>query len=88
MVMKMNKKIFIEELSKKLNYEEEKCIVINDILENNFFISKSAKDKIVNELEEKLNISFEEASNIYEVATSIIKEEVKEKIKHPFKNQD
>ena len=47
MVMKMNKKEFIKALSEKMNYSEEKCLVINEILESNFFISKKSKDKIM-----------------------------------------
>ncbi len=43
----MNKKEFIDELSKRLSYPKEKCIMINDILESNFFISKKNKDKVI-----------------------------------------
>ena len=41
MTMEMNKKYFINELKKKLNYTEEQAIIINDILEDTFFIGKS-----------------------------------------------
>lgn len=87
MVIKMNKKLFIEELSKELKYPLEKCIIINNILENNFVISKSNKDKIIDELMNKLNIDYNEGSNIYEKAITIIKNEVTFKLKHPFKSQ-
>lgn len=86
MVKKMNKTLFIEELSKQLNYPLNKCNIINNILENNFFISKSSKDKIIKELIDNLNIDNNEALNIYEVATTIIKNEIKYKLTHPFKN--
>ena len=88
MVMKMNKQKFIEELSKKLNYSEDKCIIVNDILESNFVISKKSKDVIINELISKLQIASDEANNIYDVSVNLIKEEVKDKLKHPFQNQD
>lgn len=36
----MNKEKFIERLSKQADLTKEKAILVNDILENNFFISK------------------------------------------------
>lgn len=86
--MKMNKNGFITELSKQLSYSKEKCIIINDILESNFFISKKNKDKIIDEFMQILNASNEEAIKIYDTSVKIIKDEVKNKLKHPFKNQD
>ena len=41
MTMEMNKKYFINELKKKLNYTEEQAIIINDILEDTFFIVRA-----------------------------------------------
>ncbi len=84
----MNKSEFINALSKELSYPKEKCIIINDILESNFFISKKNKDKIIEEFKRILNVSNEEAMNIYDIAIKIIKDEIKAKLKHPFKNQD
>ena len=49
MVMKMNKRDFINKLSIELSYSKDKCSIINEILENNFFISKKNKDKIIEE---------------------------------------
>lgn len=88
MVKQMNKREFIEKLSSELSYSVEKCTIINDVLENNFFISKKSKDKILNDLIEKLSITESEAEKIYDVSISIIKDEIKNKIKHPFKNQE
>lgn len=45
MAMKMNKENFIYELSKNTGYSKEDCNTINDILEENFFISKKIKIK-------------------------------------------
>jgi len=45
MVMKMNKKEFIEELQNELKCEENKAIIINNTLEENFFLSKKSKEK-------------------------------------------
>lgn len=87
MVMKLNKSAFINELSTHLSYSKDKCNLINEILENNFFISKKSKDKIINKLSCELNIDEEEALNIYNVSVQIINNEVKNKLKHPFKNK-
>ncbi len=87
MVMKMNKNEFLSELAKQLSYSKEKCLMINDILESNFFISKKNKDKIIDEFMQKLKVSNEEALKIYDIAVKIIKDEVKNKLKHPFQNQ-
>lgn len=84
----MNKTEFIDKLSSELSYPIEKCIIINDILENNFFISKKNKDKIVSEFEDKLDITNEDALNIYDKSVAIINEEIKYKLKHPFKSKD
>ena len=88
MVMNLNKTEFIKKLSKKLSYSKDKCIIINEILESNFFISKKNKDKIIEELIRVLDINQEEAINIYNIAVTIIKNEVKNKLRHPFKSKD
>lgn len=88
MVMKMNKNEFIDKLSTQLSYSKDKCIVINEILENNFFISKKNKDKIIEEFIEILNVNKEEAIKIYDIAVKIVKEEVKNKLKHPLGSKD
>ncbi len=82
----MNKTEFIDELSRVLSYPNDKCIIINEILENNFFISKKSKDKIIGEFIQKLDVNHEEAIRIYDMAVTIINEEVKNKLKHPFRS--
>lgn len=62
----MNKKEFIKELSLRTGYTEEQCIIINDILEKNFFISKKNKDKIISEIVLKLKGNIGVATSIYE----------------------
>lgn len=88
MVISMNKTEFIKELSDRLSYNEEQCTIINSILEDNFFISKKSKDKIICEIVLKLNIDIDEATRIYDIARKIMNEQVKNKLKHPFKNKD
>lgn len=88
MVINMNKKEFIRELVKKTNYDEEKCVIISDTLENNFMIGKKNKEKTLSSLIEKLNIDEEEANNIYDISSSIVMNAIKDKIKHPFRSKD
>lgn len=85
---KMNKNGFIEKLSARLSYSSEKCTVINGILEENFFISKKSKVKIIDELIRRLEISECEAEQIYSVSVEIINDEVKNKLKRPFGSQN
>lgn len=84
MVKKMNKQEFVKKLQEETNYSNEKCILINDVLENSSLFGKNNKEKIITEL---INNSFskEEAENIYNITSNIIKSEIKNKIKHPFK---
>lgn len=84
----MNKEKFIIELVNKTGYDQEKCILINNILENNFIIGKKNKEKIINDIKEQLSFNEQEAENIYEISMSIITKELKEKLKHPFKSQN
>lgn len=84
----MNKKEFIKELSKLTNYDEEKCTIINSVLEDNFIIGKKNKDKIISELVSKLNIDTTKANEIYNNAINLLTTEIKKKIINPFKDQD
>lgn len=88
MVMEMNKNEFIKELSKQTGYNDEKCEVINSIIEDTFIIGKKNKERMIEKFEGKLNCSNEDANKIYETAMNILGTEIKEKLKHPFKNQD
>ncbi len=88
MVMKMNKTSFINELSEKLGYSIEECTKINEVIENNFIISRKSKDKIISELGNVLNIDEIKAEEIYNTSVEIITKSIKNRIKHPFKSQD
>lgn len=87
-MMKMNNKGFINELSKRLLLTEEKCIIINEILEENFFISKKSKPNIIDELMSKLDITRDSAENIYDVSVQVLNSEIKNKLRHPFGSKD
>lgn len=80
----MNKEGFIKCLSCKLNCSIERATKINEILENNFFISKKSKDIIINELIKELDISRDDANNIYNTSREILKEEIKNNLIKTF----
>ena len=84
----MNKYKFIEELSKQTNLDINTCTIINSIFEDNFFISKSSKGKIIEELISTLNIDEDKANEIYDIAKTIMKEAIKYNLLHPFKDLD
>lgn len=86
--MIMNKKGFNKELQRKLNYNQEKYRIINDIMESASLIGKKNKDKMISDLMIKLNITNTEANKIYKTSMNIIKEEIRNKIKHPFRSYD
>lgn len=83
----MNKTGFIKELSKETGYDEQKCILINDIIENYFIFGRKNKDKIIKDLQVKTSLSEDDAENVYDIGVKIITREIKNKIKHPFKSQ-
>lgn len=84
----MNKKDFIEKLMKQTGYDEEKCSIVNDILESHFLIGKNQKEKIITDFIEKLSIDREESNELYNNCVSILSSGLKEKIRHPFKSKD
>lgn len=84
----MNKKEFIKKLEEVTGLDNDKCITINDTLEHHFIVGKENKNRIIDDLREKLEISNDEAEKIYESAMSIIGTGIKDKLRHPFKSQD
>ncbi len=73
----MNKNSYIKKISEHLCCDIEYAIKIVNILDDNFFISKRSKDKIIKELISSLNIEEKSVILIYEEAIIIIKEELK-----------
>lgn len=84
----MNKEKFIQTLKEKLNINEKDAIVINSILEDNKIIGKKGKENIIKDLINKLETNEEFANKIYETAMNIIKTEIKDRLKHPFRSYD
>lgn len=84
----MNKEKLIEELEKITELDHDKCVIVNDILENHFLIGKKNKEKIISDVEDQLKVTKEESEKIYESAMSILANGIGEKLKHPFGNQN
>ena len=84
----MNKSEFIKELSKQTKYDEEKCTLINSIIEDTFIIGKRNKEKMIERFKNELNFEESQAEKIYETVMNILGNEIKNKLKHPFKSQD
>ena len=86
--MKMNKSEFIKELSKQTGYDEEKCNLINSIIEDTFIIGKKNKEKMIEKFKSSLDLNENESEKLYETVMSIVGTEIKNKLKHPFRSQD
>lgn len=84
----MNKNEFIKELSKQTGYDEEKCILINNVIETYFIFGKKNKAKIIQDLQVKASLSEDDSENVYDIAIKIITGGIKDKLRHPFKSQN
>lgn len=84
----MNKSNFIKELSEETGYNKEKCILINNVLENYFIFVKKNKARIIKDLQVKATLSEDDAENVYDISMKIITVEIKDKLRHPFKSKD
>ena len=82
----MNKKYFVNELIKELNCDETYARQVLDLYEENFIIGN--KEKTIKLFVDKLNVSNEEAKNLYETCSKIVSSSLKNKILHPFKNKE
>lgn len=86
--MEMNKSEFIKLLEEKSERNENDCLIVSEILERHFIIGKKNKEKIINELQEKLSLSFNEANELYNIISKIIINGIKESLIHPFKSKN
>ena len=88
MEKKMNKKEIASLLKEKINYKDDDCLTIINILEDNFLFLKKNKDKVIKDFIEILNIDELEAARIFDISSYLITSIIKDKIKHPFRNQE
>lgn len=82
----MNKTDVINKLKEELNYDEERCLAIDNIYEENFIFGKTNKERVIEKFISKLNMDQSEAEHVYEVMSSIVTNAIKDRIKHPFGN--
>ncbi len=83
----MNKTNFVDKLSKETGYSNDKCMIVNDVIESHFIIGKNNKEKILKDFEDRLNIERNEADDLYNKCIFILGTTVKNKIRHPFKSK-
>lgn len=83
-MMNVNKHEFINCLSEKCDLSVDKCEVVNNIFENNCFLLKKNRDTVIKKIIDQIQVNNAEAIKIYNEANNIIKNEIKNKIKHPF----
>lgn len=83
----MNKTIFLEKLGKETGYDENKCKIVNEVIESHLIIGKNNKEKILNDFTNKIDINREEADCLYNKCINILGNEFKKKIRHPFKSK-
>ena len=83
----MKRQVFLERLANETGYSSDKCIMINDVLESRIMIGKNNKTKTINDFINLLGVDIEEANDIYNKCISILGNEFKNKIKHPFKSK-
>ena len=83
----MNKNEFIKELSKQTGYDEARCSLINNVIENYFIFGRKNKEKIIKELQIKASLYENDSENVYDISMKIITGEIKNKLKHPFKKK-
>lgn len=88
MVIRMNKHGFVEEISKKTNRDIKDSIIIADCFDNHFIIGKKNKEKTVLDIQEKLEVNYEEADEIYNIVSKIIATAIKDKLRHPFRSNN
>ena len=72
----MNKHEFIDAISKKLNCDKGRATIINSIVEDTFLIGNKNKDIMIDRFMKELDISYEEADNIYTNVMDIIVSEI------------
>lgn len=61
-----------DKLKELTNLSDEQVNIIDEILNNHFIIGKNNKEKIITDFKEKLNLTDEEADNLYNQCSEII----------------
>ena len=67
MEMKMNIEEYIIVLMVNTNRSEGECNILNQIIENHFIVGKNNKEKIINDIIQKLQLEYKEADELYNI---------------------
>ena len=62
-----NKEEYIKVLMVKTNRSEGECNILNQIIENHFIVGKNNKEKIINDIIQKLQLEYKEADELYNI---------------------
>ena len=81
----MNKHGFVQEISKQTNRDIKDSIIIADCFDNHFIVGKKNKEKTILDIQDKLEVEYEEANKLYTIVSNIIATAIKNKLRHPFK---
>ena len=84
----MNKTGFRKAIQEKTFLDDSKMDSVMEVLDENFFIGKNSKERIINGFITRALVDEDKAKEIYDVAMSTIAINLKNKIKHPFKKID
>ena len=76
----MNRKELFEKLKKELKLDDEMVKKIGNIFDNNFIIGKNNKEKIIDELINKVNVDKKTANTIYNKFVSVVESGIKNKM--------
>lgn len=76
MVMRMNKQDFIIELQKQMNYTEEQCKIIENVLKKHKIIGRKNKEKIKDDLVQELEVTNEQADKLYNICMELRMKEI------------
>ena len=61
-----------EKLKELTNRSDDEVTIIDEILNNHFIVGRNNKEKIVADFKQKLNLTDEEADNLYNQCSEII----------------
>ena len=59
-------------LKELTNRSDEEVMIIDEVLNSHFIIGRNNKEKIITDFKEKLNISYDEADELYNQCAEII----------------
>ena len=82
----MNNKQLMKKVNEKLKLNDESLLIFSNIVKDIPVTFKSNKEKMIKAFIEQLNVDNSTAEYYYETFSEIIKNAIKDKMKHPFKN--